>query len=108
MKKIVTLLFLLLGFVISLEAGSFTVKKKICTHHHTCVSPAERKCSCGGELEFTAKAWSTRKKCTWCNGTGKVKTGEKEYGNCSVCDGTGYKVTWHAGHKCKSCGKVYQ
>lgn len=55
------------------------------------------KCSCGGTLEYSAKAYKhyTGKKCQLCSGKG-----------CQYCD-NGKEYDWVAGCKCKSCGAGY-
>ncbi|MBP5516803.1 MAG: hypothetical protein J6X86_07630 [Bacteroidales bacterium] len=58
---------------------------------------SKNKCSCGGTLEYSAKAYKryTGKKCQVCGGKG-----------CQFCD-AGKDYDWVAGCKCKSCGKGY-
>lgn len=66
-----------------------------------------KKCSCGGDLEWTAMAWQSKKTCVACNGRGKLGSGRYE-STCNTCKGTGEISVWHSGYKCKSCGKVYK
>lgn len=62
-----------------------------------------RECSCGGTLEWTAKAYKEYITCSLCKGTGK-------YGNetCTLCKGSGKDYEWKSGYVCKSCGKIYK
>lgn len=62
-----------------------------------------RECSCGGKLEWTAKAYKEYKTCSLCEGTGT-------YGNetCTLCNGSGKDYVWKSGYVCKSCGKIYK
>ncbi len=63
------------------------------------------KCSCGGELKYSAKAYKeyTGRKCSICGGTGKNYNG----GTCSYCDGEGKDFNWKSGCKCSRCGAGY-
>lgn len=62
-----------------------------------------RECSCGGKLEWTAKAYKEYITCSLCKGTGT-------YGSetCTNCKGSGKDYEWKSGYVCKSCGKIYK
>lgn len=60
------------------------------------------KCSCGGSLKFSAKAFATTETCTLCKGN-KVYGGEV----CTLCHGSGSIVNYSSGYICEKCGNKY-
>ena len=73
-----------------------------CQHEHAVVKK-DRKCSCGGDLEWTPTAYKEYVTCSLCKGKG---TYGKE--TCTLCKGSGKDYIWKSGYVCKSCGKVYK
>ncbi|MBR5087182.1 MAG: hypothetical protein IKX31_09290 [Muribaculaceae bacterium] len=60
------------------------------------------KCSCGGSLKFSAKAFATVVTCTLCKGN-KVYGGEV----CTLCNGSGSITYYSSGYICEKCGNKY-
>ncbi|MBR5639072.1 MAG: hypothetical protein IKW83_04840 [Muribaculaceae bacterium] len=60
------------------------------------------KCSCGGSLKFSAKAFATEVTCTLCKGN-KVYAGEV----CTLCKGNGTITQYSSGYICEKCGNKY-
>ena len=111
MKKLLTFVFLLLGLAISSNVFLLNAKSEVI--HDTLFCSLKGKCSCGGNLQYTSKAYTIKKKCNPCKGTGKVrsgvdKNGRTYYEKCTMCDGKGYWLDWQSGYKCQNCGKVYR
>lgn len=102
MKKIVVSLFIL----ISVMCLSYAAIPDF-MESPTSLQEMEKKCSCGGDLEWTAMAWQSKQTCVACNGRGKLGSGRYE-STCNTCKGSGQISVWHSGYKCKSCGKVYK
>lgn len=70
------------------------------------IASAEReagKCTCGGSLKFSAKAFSTTVTCTLCKGN-KVYGGEV----CKLCNGNGSYTQYSSGYICEKCGTKYE
>ena len=71
MKKLLTFVFLLLGLAISSNVFLLNAKSEVI--HDTLFCSLKGKCSCGGNLQYTSKAYTIKKKCNPCKGTGKVR-----------------------------------
>ena len=69
------------------------------------LASAEReagKCTCGGSLKYSAKAFATTVTCTLCKGN-KVYGGEV----CKLCNGNGSYIQYSSGYICEKCGTKY-
>lgn len=114
MKKTLTVLFVLLGFIISISTVSLNAKNDTnLDTRDACAYSLEGKCSCGGDLQYTSKAYTVKKKCVSCHGKGKLrsgvdKNGKTYYETCTTCHGKGYWLDWQPGYKCRRCGKIYR
>lgn len=102
-------LIMMVAIIVATAAWmGFTAPKANKSHDSSCqyenaVVKENKKCSCGGDLEWKATAYKVYTTCSLCKGKG---TYDKE--TCTLCKGSGKDFEWKSGYVCKSCGKVYK
>ena len=104
-KTLSTMGIAFIAFLSSMICGSFHTSPTQTSRNPAAVFDTVRKCGCGGTMRWTAKAKKVYKKCTVCNGKGKIRSGNYVT-TCSNCKGTGKDYEWKSGYKCNRCNAI--